>query len=157
MMNYSAEIARLMERGNHDTRSLQQRAAREFAVLNGWRLRHWLTARTLIDGRAHNRPDDWQHGVGGFLEHQFDHRVSFREAARPYSAVAIVGQPYHETTTGEIERVAKAAADAGLELHMPPNLLASWHYPGRTCFFCFTRPGVKVRFLPEQQIQEQQQ
>jgi hypothetical protein len=40
--------------------------------------------------------------------------------------------------------------DRGLALHIPPDPLASLHYPGWTLFVLVTRPGVKVRFLPEQ-------
>jgi hypothetical protein len=72
-------------------------------------------------------------------EHQFDHRVSFREAARPYRAVAIVGQPYHETTGG-IERnegryrcrarTARAAESARELALSQPHLLLLLHAAG---------------------------
>jgi hypothetical protein len=78
--------------------------------------------------------------------HLFDHGLYFRCPNRPYRPVAIVGEPY-DTSPGAASR---GAARLGLELHIPHNLTASWHYPGWTRFFCFTRPGTAVRFLPEQ-------
>ena len=71
----------------------------------------------------------------------------FREIARPYRTAAIVGQPYN-TKPDEARAVA---AEINLALHVPPNLTASWWYPGWTRFLCFTRPAVaRVQFLPEQ-------
>jgi hypothetical protein len=76
----------------------------------------------------------------------FDHCLFFRNPQRPYRPVAIVSEPY--TVVPELER--PRAEELGLVLHVPPKLTASWHYPGLTRFFCFTRPGTHVRFLEEQ-------
>jgi hypothetical protein len=81
------------------------------------------------------------------ISNLFDHALFFREAVRPYRAAAIVGQPYD--TSADTARAA--AVEIGLVLHVPTNVNASWHYPGWTRFFVFTRPAVaRVQFLPEQ-------
>ena len=66
-----------------------------------------------------------------------------------YRAAAIVGQPCDTNTA--IADARAIAAKIGLTLHVPPNLTASWWYPGSTRFFVFTRPEIdRVHFLPEQ-------
>ena len=63
--------------------------------------------------------------------------------------VAVVGQPYLSAV--DIAEARARLADRGLVLHLAPDPLASFHYPGWTLFVVVTRPGVTgVRFLPEQ-------
>jgi hypothetical protein len=83
----------------------------------------------------------------GWKHELFDHAVYFREMLSPYRPVAIVGQPYD---TSEAKAHAMAT-EIGLVLHVPPNLTASWWYPGDTRFFVFTRPNTNVSFLPDQE------
>jgi hypothetical protein len=179
-MNYGVEIAGLMAEGHklhvtaethkkergrdreyqhmqiqqsqiHDRQcELQRQAAQEFAALNGWRwTERQFLASTLVRGGTHDS-NRWVHDElldGWTSHHMFDHPVFFREIARPYRTAAIVGQPY-DTKPNEARAIA---AKIGLELHVPPNLTASWWYPGYARFFCFTRPEVMcVQFLPEQ-------
>jgi hypothetical protein len=73
-------------------------------------------------------------------------RIYFRETTKPYRPVAIVGQPYDTS----VDKGTELACSLGLELHAPPNFTASWWYPNHARFFCLTRPGVVVRFLPDQ-------
>jgi hypothetical protein len=137
----------------HDRQhELQRQAAQEFAALNGWRLsRSRFMVKTLLRGGVHD-------GYGLRLDDPvlcsdlFDHAVFFREIARPYCTAAIVGQPYD--TSADIARAV--AVEIGLVLHVPTNVNVSWHYPGWTRFFCFTRPAVaRVQFLPEQLEREE--
>ena len=37
-----------------------------------------------------------------------------------------------------------------LALHLPPDPLASIHYPGETLFIVITKAGVAVKWLPDQ-------
>ena len=128
---------------------LQHSAARAFAALNGWRWteRDFLI-KTLVRGGAHDvrTLDD----ALSFRHDLFDHAVFFRELERPYRAAAIVGQPYNTS----LEGATKFADQIGLKVSAPPNLTASWWNPGSTRFFCFTRPGPQVRFLPDQETGE---
>jgi hypothetical protein len=79
----------------------------------------------------------------------FDHPVFFRELARPYRAAAIVGQPYGT----DLETASQLATELGLAVHTPPDLTASWWFPGHARLFVFTRPELgSVQFLPDQQI-----
>lgn len=51
---------------------------------------------------------------------------------------------------GKLDRWRLELARRGFELHVPPDPLASIHYPGATLFVVVTLPGVVVRWLPEQ-------
>ena len=121
-------------------------AARAFARLNGWGLK----ARPLPDLNhlglsVYARPAfDWsRHNQDHEL---LDHQLWFMAARR---IIAAVGQPY-DWEDDEIEEWRADLAGRGLVLHIPPDPLASIHYPGRTLFLVVTRPGVEVRWLPEQ-------
>ena len=71
------------------------------------------------------------------------HILWFRQSNRP---VAIVGQPYdYPGLDADLERFAKR-----VPVHVPPAPYASIHYPGACRFIAFTRPGVTVDWLPEQ-------
>jgi hypothetical protein len=124
---------------------LQLNAAKAFAALNGWRWteREFLV-KTLARGGAH---DHGYYYDALFVHDFFDHPVFFRELTRPYRSAAIVGQPYNTELAAAIE----FADRVGLKVSAPPNLTASWWNPGSTRFFCFTRPGPEVRFLPDQE------
>lgn len=126
------------------TYALRRQAAHAFAALNGWRVTSVFPVKTLVRGGIHaarNEPH--------WLDHDydlFDHPIYFREAQRPYRTAAIVGQPYGTSP----EDACSRAFDLSLETHDAPNLTASWWFPGQTRFYCFTRPGTQVWFLPEQ-------
>jgi hypothetical protein len=126
-------------------KDLQQKAATEFAELNGWKhSKAHFTVDMLVRGSPRRKRDDLNQS---FSTHLFDHAVYFCEiqSSRP---VAIVGQPYNP----DITRARVSAMRLDLSLNVSPNLMASWWYPNRTGFFCFTRPGRYVSFLPEQTI-----
>ena len=136
---------------NLEEEDLQHSAAKAFAALNGWR---W-TERSFLVGtllRAGARDGMWTlDDALNFRHHDlFDHAVFFRELARPYRAAAIVGQPYNT----DLPKAIEFADQVGLKVFAPPNLTASWWNPGSTRFFCFTRPGPQVRFLPDQELEE---
>ena len=40
--------------------------------------------------------------------------------------------------------------ELGLAVHLPPDPLASIHYPGWTYFVVITKAGVTVKWLPDQ-------
>ena len=61
----------------------------------------------------------------------------------------MIGQPYN-TSEDEARSIALKLR---LELHAPPLITASWWFPGWTRFFCCTRPGTSVSFLPDQHPQ----
>jgi hypothetical protein len=126
-------------------RELQQQAAGAFAELNGWLLTERIfSIKTLIRGGTHAARGEWPIYLDPHC--LLDHGVYFRETSKPYRPVAIVGQPYDTS----VEKGTELAHSLGLELHAPPNFTASWWYPNHARFFCLTRPGVVVRFLPDQ-------
>jgi hypothetical protein len=125
------------------TEEAQFAAAMNFAALNGWQVSRkgfWISRLAGIE----NPDEDEEYNFDWAWDHRlFDHPVYFLSGRKP---IAIVGQPYDTS-------VKDATADAkrlGLALHTPPRLRRSWWYPGRTRFYCFTRPETSVRFLPEQ-------
>jgi len=137
-----ADIWRIMAKFSHELQELRKQAAEKFAALNGWRFTEQdFLVEALIRGSEF---EQWstlpRYPV-------FDHDVFFREITPPYRPVAIVGQPYSGTT---VNKGIELAHSLGLELHTPPNSVASWWYPGWTRFFCLTRPNTEVRFLPDQ-------
>ena len=133
------KLRRLQDREDE----LRQQAALDFAKLNGWKFSWAEFAPTMLARDSTRRGD---YGDSGWRRELFDHPVYFCSPRRPYRPVAIVGQPYN---TGVAEARDKAR-QLGLELHVPPAPTASWWYPSATRFFCFTRPGTAVQFLPEQ-------
>jgi|SRR6516164_3888241 len=166
--NYSTEILKRLNEAEASRRksgehfcqynkadALKDAAAKAFAALNGWLVtkRRSFHTNTLARGGTHDNRRDYY--ASGFHSHElFDHAVYFRWASRPYKAAAIVGQPYtasdDEQLNEQLERAYAEAQKLGLKLHVPTNLTASWWYPTKTAFFCFTRPAQRVVFLPEQ-------
>jgi hypothetical protein len=114
-----------------------------FAALNGWQATKCgfncldlLGRGAMSDSLRARAARDWK---------LLDHHIWFRRGRR---YVAVVGQPY-------LSDVDVAAARANLRtrnfvLHVPPDPLASFHYPGWTLFLVAALPGVEVRFLLEQ-------
>ena len=124
---------------------LQQQAAKEFATLNGWRHSERLfSIKTLSRGGIHAAPGEIPREL--YPPQLLDHPVYFREVRQPYRPAAVVGQPCDTN----VDNGTELAHSLGLDLHAPPNPVASWWYPGWARFFCLTRPGVEVRFLPDQ-------
>jgi hypothetical protein len=115
-----------------------QAAIDAFAAINGWR----TCGQDSYDLRLVGRVADCWHGGsdGGLL----DHCIWYRKNGR---YVAVIGQPYLDRDFAEVR---DDLAKRDLVLHLPPDPLASFHYPGWTMFFVITRPAVGVRFLPEQ-------
>ena len=119
-------------------------AVAAFAELNGWRRKPGPSSN--LDELGHGggmRPYTRSHSRDRRL---LDHPLWFMEARR---YVAAVGQPYEEAVL-DIEAARAQLSERCLFLHVPPDPLASTHYPGRTLFLVVTRPGVTVRWLPEQ-------
>lgn len=85
-------------------------------------------------------PDCYLPDGGRFL----DHCIGFRANGKN---VAVLTQPYSHV---DLDAVRRWAADRGLVLHVPPDPLASIHYPGETLFIVITQPGVEVQWLPDQ-------
>jgi hypothetical protein len=119
-----------------------QAAKDAFAEVNGWRPSEVasyglsLLGRDRMFGRI--RADNHDCDL-------LDHCIWFREGRR---YVAVVGQPYLSAV--DIAEARARLAERDLVLHVPPDPLASFHYPGWTLFVVVTKPGVEVRFLPEQ-------
>jgi hypothetical protein len=119
-----------------------QAAVDAFAERNGWRPSEVasyglsLLGRDRMSGRI--RADNHDCDL-------LDHCVWFREERR---YVAVAGQPYLSDV--DIAKTRVRLAERDLVLHVPPDPLASLHYPGWTLFVVVTKPGVEVRFLPEQ-------
>jgi hypothetical protein len=136
---------------SRQTEELQTQAAKAFAELNGWRFtERMFSIKTLIRGGTHPTRGEWPWEL--YPPQVLDHPVYFREIPQPYRPVAIVGQPYSIS----VEESTKLARSLGLDLYAPPDPTASWWYPGWTKFFCLVRPGVDVRFLPDQLTFEKQ-
>jgi hypothetical protein len=143
------DSAMLASRQNR-TQPLEQMVARAhqaavdvFAEPNGWRPTKCSFYSLDLLGRS--AMSDSLRRRGGDSFPLLDHCLWFRRERR---YVAAVGQPY-------LSGVDIAAARANLKarnlvLHLPPDPLASFHYPGWTLFVVVTKPGVEVRFLPEQ-------
>jgi hypothetical protein len=139
-------IDRLRADIHRQQRDLRRQAAKEFAALNGWRFsKQIFSIKTLTRGGTHAAQGEYPGEV--YPLDLLDHAVYFREMPRPYRPVAIVGQPYDHVS---VEKGTELARALQLDLYAPPNSVASWWYPGHTRFFCLTRPGVAVRFLPDQ-------
>jgi hypothetical protein len=126
------------------TSDLQMRAAAAFARLNGWSHSRSSFSEGML-ARNSSQSKRWEMPCPQTLE-LFDHAAYFRETRAPYRPVAMVGQPYNTDPV----RAGRIAGHHGLEVHAPPVVTASWWLPGSTAFFCCTRPGTPVAFLPDQ-------
>jgi hypothetical protein len=131
---------------NSEIEKLHQEARAAFARLNGWvvvqsssRWEHLIPRERRGQDKT---PWGWGHFVGGVSNHDF----ACREPESPNRITAVVCQPYND----HVAEAGAAAERLGLAIHVPPDPRASIHYPGRTQFIVFTRPGVTVRWLPEQ-------
>jgi hypothetical protein len=132
---------------HHRGRALQEAAARDFAALNHWRFSpRDFSIKTLIRGGARATRDEYPPTL--HPSELLDHAVYFRELVKPYRPAAIVGQPYESAVT--VDCAIKLARSLKLVLHVPPVSTASWWFPRCTHFFCLTRPGFVVNFLPDQ-------
>jgi hypothetical protein len=119
-----------------------QAAMAAFGELNGWRPSEVASYGLSLLGR------DRMSGQIRADNHDFpllDHCLWFR-CDRRY--VAAIGQPYLSAV--DIAEARARLADCGRVLHIPPDPLASFHYPGWTLFVVVTKPGVEVKRLPEQ-------
>ena len=115
-------------------------AINAFAAINGWR-----TTPAFFDLGRINRSLPPRHDDRSLDRELLDHCIGFSTA---HGAVAVAGQPYGS----EIDLAEHRAglAERGLALHVPPDPLASIHYPGWTLFVVITREGGSVKWLPEQ-------
>jgi hypothetical protein len=122
--------------------TLKDLAAQEFAAINGWR-----ACRSLFPLSRLAKPCSGRTLLRWW---PCDHALAFKEGRK---AAAFVTQPYPDQDPQQtIAEVGRVADIHGLTLHLPPGgVHASIHYPGRTLFLVMTRPGVVVRWLPEQQ------
>src|SRR5262249_42192597 len=85
-----------------------------------------------------------------------EHALYYRDATR--RNVALVAQPYvttptagHCTGNGDwLGKIKAKYAARGLCCHAPPQVCASFWFPGCTAFLVITKPDVTVRWLPEQ-------
>jgi hypothetical protein len=123
-----------------------KRAHREamaaFVELNEWRETGAFYDLGHLGRNMGGRMVMWADGRDSDL---LDHPAWFRRDRR-YAAV--VGQPYLSDV--DIAETRARLARRDLTLHLPPDPLASFHYPGWTLFVVVAKPGVEVRFLPEQ-------
>lgn len=124
------------------------RALAAFAKLNGWRRTGtWFSLRSMI---PNSRKDPFDEVYGSDPgEECIDHTIRFLERRRP---VGFISQPYITGTSESqhIESALRLAERYGLAVHVPPDPLASFYYPGRCMVLGFTAPGRAVRWLPEQ-------
>jgi hypothetical protein len=111
-------------------------AKQAFADINGWILQGSHCHPEML-GKRNRMPYHYSS-----LPSVYDHIIGYR---RDGLNIAIVTQPY---SFDDKERIMLTRN--GLELHIPPDPKASFHYPGRTFFIVVTKPGVTVNWLPEQ-------
>lgn len=125
-------------------------ATEAFASINGWELFDSDFRPKDIGKRSRK----YHLRYGGI--DLYDHCLYFRKVdgvsksskpRRIYKHVAIVAQPYGYVTLAE----AQESVGPNLIVTQPPaGPLASFWYPGSTCFYVITQPDEMVKFLPEQ-------
>jgi hypothetical protein len=116
--------------------ALKDLAAQEFAAINGWHVSYLFPLRRLGKPR------------GSAVQWPCDHALAFKQGRRP---AAFVTQPYGHDAQKSIAEVRAVADNHGLTLHVPPGG-AEWsiYFPGQALFLVMTKPGIEVRWLPEQ-------
>jgi hypothetical protein len=119
-----------------DEATVKKAAIEAFASINGWIAGDSYCHPAML-GKRNRMPREYG-SIPSFYDHYFGCRKDGKN-------IAIVTQPYQFS---DAER--SMAINRGLELHLPPDPMASIYYPGRTFFIVVTRPGVTVEWLPEQ-------
>jgi hypothetical protein len=117
----------------------QRALAVAFGELNGWR----LTTREFHSCDLGTCRRNWQ----GCAEHA----LYYRDVTR--RNVALVTQPYITPTAENGDWLGKLKASyaaRGLCCHAPPQVCASFWFPGATAFLVITKPDAMVQWLPEQ-------
>jgi hypothetical protein len=143
LRDIAAAIARPRD-GANDAYPIAKRAAHLFAQTNDWR---WHPSFSFPPEYLGKYGDEYWSRPSWC-----DHALFFRgqiEGKRGWPNIAIAGQPYQWS-----EDVCTELADLerrGFVVHTPPGGdRASIHFPGKTLFIVVTRPGVIVKWLPEQ-------
>lgn len=131
-------------------------AIKAFSKGNGWAERKSFHPTAIGKRNSWYYFDEW--GLGFF-----DHTIFFKKdgqcfaiVAQPYSAPEPPDQKFKDYLNGlkvrsgqwSIEREVKDKVE--LDIYMPPDLYASFHYPGFTCLFVVAPAGVEVKWLDEQ-------
>jgi hypothetical protein len=115
---------------HRQVKELQTQAAKEFAVLNGWRYsERGFATKTLARGGTHETREEWLWRSNPL--YLLDHGIYFRETSQPYRPVAIVGQPYESATS--VAKGIELAHSLGLELHAPPNSVSIGPISATSC------------------------
>jgi hypothetical protein len=151
MMNRLAEIETLLSgEGGRSARVMATRASyakarelrKEWAALNDCQLRRQGFGLAHL---AQAKYPDWRDPSWCTETWPgLDHPQWFWSAHRP---AMMTVEPYDDDELPALRRHVRAY---GLELHTPPNVTASFHYPGRTVFAAIARAGREVRWLAEQ-------
>jgi hypothetical protein len=115
-------------------------AAEAFAHLNDWRLTKTPRFNEL---QCLRRGSDELHSPDNLL---LDHALWFSRMRR---YVAVAGQPY-ASSIRSLDAYRTHLETCGYQLHVPPDPLASIHYPDLALFVVVTLPGQMVAWLPEQ-------
>ena len=128
---------------------LGERARAEFAHVNGWHVaRTKFSFHCLITAKPHHWcfecSQDPLHCAVPFDPHRDDHPEYFRSPTLPYRPTAISAHLYADDSI--VERAREWAIVHRLVLHEPPNLQASWYYPGMTRLVVYTRPEVILKW-----------
>jgi hypothetical protein len=121
-------------------------AVAAFAAINGWKLSRTLSRNPGDLGRATREPHKGLYSGNDPDYRLFDHVLWFKAASR---FVAAVGQPY-DYGASKIDKERARLRKRGFVVHVPPDPLASLHNPGNATFMVVSKPGVTVRWLPEQ-------
>lgn len=120
-------------------------AEEAFAALNGWKADGHSYFHPDAIGRRNRKPLYSEHELGLPDDSRlFDHCINFRADGRN---AAVLAQPYGHV---DLDACQRWAARLGLAVHLPPDPLASIHYPGWTYFVVITKAGVTVKWLPDQ-------
>ena len=126
-------------RHGFNVQSMTLKAIEAFGAINGW--------HTGPDVRAFGVQDIGKRcsSAGAlFSTAMFDHCVWYRANGK---CAAIVAQPYQHA---QDDYARALAAEHGVAVHIPPQPLASFHYPGWAKIFVFTSPAHQIVWLEEQ-------
>jgi hypothetical protein len=114
---------------------VKQWATREFAYVNRARVAGKpFSVTAMRDGKRHDKNSGWL--IPGEWTDPLDHAEYYREAGVP---MCIVAHVYNG-----LEGPREFARQMGLTLHVAPDPLGSWHYPGFCELVAYTRPRWEV-------------
>lgn len=147
-----SELLREISEAEHD-RSRQRKLEAELIRVRKRVRRQWMRVNQLIERPRGFTLSSMKPGRGARWDEYAPVSYEYLDHSEFYSMSGGRGKVILAHLYGEeAPNRAKVFAERnGLDLLMPPAQKASWWSPGETTLVCYATPGLKIRWLEEQE------